>query len=106
MIELHFIHPGGGRTSGHAKTGQSLMQAALALGIDGIAADCGGLLTCATCHVYVDTAPEALPPVTADEDAMLDFAAMPRQPQSRLSCQIALTPALDGLEVRLPERQY
>jgi 2Fe-2S ferredoxin len=110
LIELHFIHPDSSRSSGKAKTGQSLMQAALALDIDEVAADCGGLLTCATCHVYLDDPDPArvaaLPAVSADEDSMLDFAAAPRQPSSRLSCQIPLTPALDGLQVRLPETQY
>ncbi len=110
LIELHFIHPDGSRSSGKAKTGQSLMQAALAMDIDEVAADCGGLLTCATCHVYLDdpdpARAAALPAVSADEDSMLEFAALPRQASSRLSCQIPLTPALDGLQVRLPESQY
>ncbi len=90
-----------------AKPGQSLMKAAAAAGIDGIAADCGGCLTCATCHVYVDPAWLAqLPAAKADELAMLEMTAAPRQATSRLSCQIALAPALDGLTVVLPPNQY
>jgi ferredoxin, 2Fe-2S len=90
-----------------AKPGQSLMKAFVSAGVDGIAADCGGTLTCATCHVVVheDWASE-LPPPKADELSMLDMTAAPRQPNSRLSCQIELTQSLDGLCVRLPPTQY
>lgn len=83
------------------------MQAAQAGGVDGIAADCGGSMTCATCHVMVrEPWASQLPPASADEIAMLDFTAVPRQPNSRLSCQIQLTKALDGLTVDLPTSQY
>lgn len=111
MITIKFIASRSDRERAAAeiscKTGQSLMQAAVAANIAGIEADCGGLLTCATCHVYVRE-PHAgrLPPPTDDELAMLDFAAAPREPNSRLSCQIDLTDALDGLVVDLPERQH
>jgi 2Fe-2S ferredoxin len=89
------------------KPGQSLMQAAVAANLAGIEADCGGLMTCATCHVYVRE-PHAshLPLPLQDEDSMLDFTASPRRPNSRLSCQIQLTEALDGLAVDLPASQH
>jgi 2Fe-2S ferredoxin len=90
-----------------AKPGRSLMEAALKAGIDGIAADCGGSLTCATCHVIVDLAwADRLPAPSADELSMLELTAAPREPTSRLSCQIALDDSLDGLTVRLPITQY
>ena len=82
------------------------MEAAVAAGIDGIAADCGGLLTCATCHVHV--APAFLPlltPPDSEELAMLSFTAEPALPNSRLSCQIKLTAELDGLTLELPTSQ-
>ena len=110
MITIHLQNPDGSTDSITGKPGKSLMEAAVAANMDGIAADCGGLLTCATCHVYVqepfasDTS--KLPPASGDEIAMLDFAAAPRQPCSRLSCQIVLTPVLDGLRVELPVSQY
>jgi ferredoxin, 2Fe-2S len=89
------------------KIGQSIMQGATSAGIDGIAADCGGSLTCATCHVIVDPAwASALPPPSADELVMLDMTAAPRLPTSRLSCQIVATSALDGMVITLPETQY
>jgi ferredoxin, 2Fe-2S len=111
MIIVNFV-PAPGVDGGEprqlqCKTGQSLMQAAIANNVDGIEADCGGLMTCATCHVYVRE-PHAgqLPPPGDDEAGMLDFTAAPRKPNSRLSCQIQLTQELDGLTVDLPETQH
>ena len=82
------------------------MQAAIGHGVDGIVAECGGNCMCATCHVYVDAdwLPR-LPAMSEAEDALLDGTASERQPNSRLSCQISVTSALDGLLVNLPERQ-
>lgn len=89
------------------RAGQTVMQLAVDAGVEGIAADCGGLLTCATCHVYVSPDwMDRLPAASADELGMLDFTAAARQPGSRLSCQITLTEALDGLTVELPPHQY
>ncbi len=106
-ITIHLRGHDGALQSLQAKCGQSLMRAAVQGGVDAIAADCGGCLTCATCHVYVDAAwADRLAPPGADEAAMLDLTAAERRPTSRLSCQIELTPALDGLAVELPERQY
>ncbi len=90
-----------------ARAGQTLMQVAVGAGLDAIAADCGGTLSCATCHVYV--APEwmaRLPEPTDEERGMLEFTAAVRRDGSRLSCQITVAPALDGLTVELPDRQY
>jgi 2Fe-2S ferredoxin len=106
-ITVHLLAADGHRHDIEARCGRSLMQAAVAAGIDGIAADCGGCLTCATCHVIV--APEwatRLAPPQADECAMLEMTAAPREPCSRLSCQIELTPKLAGLTARLPANQY
>lgn len=107
-ITIH-LFPSGGDSPVELScpTGQSLMQAAVSANVAGIEADCGGMMTCATCHVYVREPYLArLPDRSADEDAMLEFAASPRQANSRLSCQIALTDALDGLAVDLPESQH
>ena len=106
-IAIHLLEPDGRRHTLAVRTGQSLMRAAVDADIDGIKADCGGVMTCATCHVYVD--PEwsgRLPLPSGDEDAMLEMTAAPREPTSRLSCQIALAPELDGLTVTLPPTQY
>jgi 2Fe-2S ferredoxin len=90
-----------------AKAGQTLMKAAIAADIEGVAADCGGTLTCATCHVMVrEPWSSQLPAMTDDEDGMLDFAACARQANSRLSCQITLTDAMNGMQIDLPVSQY
>ena len=106
-ITINFIAPDASTTCRRGKIGKSLMAAAVASDVDGIAADCGGLLTCATCHVFVaEPFASTLPPPDAEELSMLAFTAVPRQPNSRLSCQITLTAALDGLTVELPTTQY
>lgn len=85
--------------------GWSLMEGAMKNGLRGILADCGGACSCATCQVIVpEEWAELIPPAGADETAMLEFAADP-QPGSRLSCQISVTEALDGMVVHLPRTQ-
>lgn len=106
-IRIVIVAADGTRTELDAPTGRSLMRAATDAGITGIAADCGGCLSCATCHVYVE--PEwvdRLPPVTPDEHSMLEMTSSERRPGSRLSCEITLEAALDGLTVHLPPTQY
>ena len=69
-------------------------------------AECGGSAMCATCHVYVDPVwADRLPAPQANELELLDCTATERLPTSRLSCQIKLTAALQGLVLRIPERQ-
>ncbi len=86
--------------------GVSAMQAAQNAGIDGIVAECGGSMMCATCHVYVREPWAAkLPPMTATEHEMLTMTVSERRPSSRLSCQIVLSAALDGITLDLPEKQ-
>ena len=85
--------------------GWSLMEGAVKHLIPGIDADCGGACACATCQVYVP-APwgQMLPPKTDMEETMLDFAPDVR-PDSRLSCQLRMTPALDGILLQIPRSQ-
>ena len=79
--------------------GISLMEAIRAAGVDELVALCGGCMSCATCHVYIDPAFQGrLPPRSDDESAMLDSLEH-REECSRLSCQIKLTEDLDGLRV-------
>lgn len=107
-ITIHLVPPGGAAPIDlQCATGQSLMQAAVANDVAWIEADCGGTMSCATCHVYVrDAFLAQLPDMTSDEDSMLDFTSSLRKPNSRLSCQIPLAEALDGLTVDLPESQH
>jgi 2Fe-2S ferredoxin len=87
--------------------GDSVMEGAVQNGIDGIVAECGGNLQCATCHVYVEEAfLPLLDPIAEDQEVMLGSTAAPRKPNSRLSCQIRVKPSLDGLVVHTPESQY
>ncbi|MBU6298560.1 MAG: 2Fe-2S iron-sulfur cluster binding domain-containing protein [Alphaproteobacteria bacterium] len=86
--------------------GWSVMEGAVKNLVPGIDADCGGACACATCHIYVDPAwLEKLPPKRDMEETMLDFAP-DVQSNSRLSCQITVTPELDGLIVRTPKTQH
>jgi 2Fe-2S ferredoxin len=88
-----------------APVGHSVMEAAVKLSVPGIDAECGGAMVCATCHVYVDRAwRNAIPEPSDEERSMLEFAHEVGE-GSRLSCQIAVTAALDGLIVRMPESQ-
>jgi len=106
MTSITFIHPDGRSERIEADGAESAMLAATSHGVDGILAECGGNAMCATCHVYVDGSwVGRLPPMTGEEDALLDGTAAERLPNSRLSCQIKLAPELDGLVLRLPERQ-
>lgn len=88
-----------------APIGTTVMENAIKNSVPGIEAECGGACACATCHVYVDDAwrQKVGAPEIMEED-MLDFAYEPQE-GSRLSCQIKVTQELDGLVVRVPERQ-
>jgi 2Fe-2S ferredoxin len=106
MPAVVYVQPDGTEKVANADLGLSVMQTALNEGIDGIVAECGGALVCATCHVYVDEQFRALlPPIGPMEDALLDGVASERREGSRLSCQLILSEALDGLRVELPEAQ-
>lgn len=85
------------------ENGLSVMEAIREAGIDELLALCGGCCSCATCHVHV-AAPfrDRLPPMSADEDDLLDASAH-RDGSSRLSCQIFVDDALDGLELRIAQ---
>jgi len=83
------------------RIGETVMRLARAAGLP-VLGECEGSLACATCHVVVDPAwADRLPPVGDEEEAMLD-TVFDLKPTSRLSCQISLTDALDGLRVSLP----
>ena len=87
--------------------GTSLMNGAVSNGIPGIDADCGGSCACATCHVHVDPAWVSAVggPATESEAELLQLAPEVRD-TSRLSCQIKMNAALDGVVVHLPEAQH
>ena len=106
MATITYIEHDGVEHVVDVKNGLSVMEGAVRNNVPGIDADCGGACACATCHVYVDEAwREATGAPSAMEESMLDFAEEV-EPNSRLSCQIRVSDALDGLVVRLPENQH
>jgi ferredoxin, 2Fe-2S len=106
MPQVTFIEFDGKETVTKGEEGASLLEVALANDIGGMVGECGGCLSCATCHVYVDPAwLSKLESVSGDEDAMLDGTYCDRESNSRLGCQIKVTAELDGIVVTLPERQ-
>jgi ferredoxin, 2Fe-2S len=103
MPMVHWTLSDGTRLSEEVGEGSNLMDAAQFRGVAGIDGECGGNLSCATCHVVVDEAWVArCPPVSDTESAMLDAVTSPRQPHSRLSCQLIASAGLDGIELRVP----
>ena len=106
MPKITYIENNGAEHVIDVKSGLSVMEGAVKNNIPGIDADCGGACACATCHVYVDAAwTDKVGAKSAMEESMLDFAEGV-EPNSRLSCQIKVTDALDGLVVRMPESQH
>jgi 2Fe-2S ferredoxin len=105
MPKITYISADGTSHTVDAELGSTVMEAAIRQGIAGIEAECGGACACATCHVYVEEDWRAIvgEPSPMEED-MLDFGYEVK-PSSRLSCQIKVSAELDGLVVRIPERQ-
>jgi len=106
MVTVTFVESNGKETVVDAPAGSTLMETAVKNGIGGILAECGGACTCATCHVYIDLAwADKVGSATGDEEEMLTLAIDPA-PNSRLSCQVALSADLDGLVVNIPVAQF
>jgi len=108
MPAITYIEHNGTRHTVQVPVGRSVMQGAVDNNVPGIDADCGGECACATCHVYIDAAwldRIGRPAPGSQEASMLSFAAV-TQPDSRLSCQLEVTPALEGLLVSMPEGQH
>ncbi|HEV3396557.1 MAG TPA: 2Fe-2S iron-sulfur cluster-binding protein [Xanthobacteraceae bacterium] len=105
MAKITYIDAAGVARTVDGEIGSTVMETAIKNGVPGIEAECGGACACSTCHVYVDEAwrEKTGEPSPMEED-MLDFA-FEVKPNSRLSCQIKVTEALDGLVVTTPERQ-
>jgi len=106
MAKITYVEHSGKRHEVEVPNGLTVMEGARDNGIPGIEADCGGACACSTCHVYVDPGwVERLPKKDSMEEDMLDFAWNPDPLRSRLTCQIKVTPDLDGLVVQMPEKQ-
>jgi len=106
MAKITYVEHSGKEHVVVVRTGMTVMEGARDNGIPGIEADCGGACACSTCHVYVDLAwVDKLPKKQAMEEDMLDFAWNPDPARSRLTCQLKVSDALDGMKVQMPERQ-
>ncbi|WP_372605204.1 2Fe-2S iron-sulfur cluster-binding protein [Actibacterium sp.] len=106
MAKITYIEHNGTEHVVDVDNGLTVMEGARDNNIPGIEADCGGACACSTCHAYI--APEwfdKLDGIDAMEEDMLEFAWNPEPGRSRLTCQIRVTDALDGLVVQLPEKQ-
>jgi len=104
--QVVYIEADGQQTEIDAEVDDSVMETAVQNGVESIVGECGGSMSCSTCHVYVDPRWAAqLEPIDELEDEMLEGTSAERRPSSRLSCQIAMTPELDGLVVQVPESQ-
>lgn len=104
--KLTFVHPDGSSQTVEADDGQSVMRAALNGMVRGIVGECGGELSCATCHVFVDGAwMSKTGEVSEDEQDLLDTTSEEPTDCSRLSCQIKMNPSLEGLIVQIPASQ-
>ena len=107
IITLYVVGANGAEHDITARAGQSVLDAVGQAGIDGLLGECGGCCSCATCHCYVEADPQsAFAPPDEAETTMLDFVATPRQPNSRLACQLVLRPTCAGLRIRLADRQF
>ncbi|MEI9415683.1 2Fe-2S iron-sulfur cluster-binding protein [Mesorhizobium sp. Cs1321R2N1] len=106
MVRITYVEYNGREHTVSVPRGATLMEGARDNGIPGIEADCGGACSCATCHAYID--PEwasKLPAKQPMEADMLDFAHEPDPSRSRLTCQVKVNEALDGLVLHMPQRQ-
>jgi 2Fe-2S ferredoxin len=106
MARIIFEEPGGNEHAVDIADGLSIMEGAVKNMVVGIDADCGGACSCATCMVYVSEQwRDRLPVKDSTEQAMLEFCPHVEE-SSRLSCQIKVTAALDGLRLKVPDSQH
>ena len=106
MPRITYIEHTGESHNVDVPVGNSVMEGGRNAGIAGVVAECGGACSCSTCHVYVHAEwIERLPPKESMEEDMLEFAPGVDPHRSRLSCQIRVTAALDGLVVDVPAEQ-
>ena len=108
MAKVTYIEASGAKHVIDVPLEETVMRGALYNNVPGIIGECGGACSCATCRCYVDeswTSKVGAPASDAERD-LLEAAEGEVKPNARLSCQITMTPDLDGLIVRLPEKQY
>lgn len=105
MPKLIVTTPNGNERVLNVDSNRTVMEGIRDAGVSELLAMCGGCCACATCHVYVAGGFEdKLPPMSDDEDSLLD-GTLDRKSNSRLSCQIRMSPELDGLAVTVAESE-
>ena len=103
MVKVVYIEPTGEAKEVNLEPGYSLMEGAVMNGVSGIAAECGGSCSCATCHGYIEpTFMEQVGPADGDEDDMLEYVEE-RTEYSRLLCQVKVTEKMEGMTITIPE---
>jgi 2Fe-2S ferredoxin len=106
MTQITFVQPDGTKKEVNATNGQSVMQAAISNLVPGVFAECGGELSCATCHVYVDEQwVGKIPERSGDETDMLELTSEEPTDASRLCCQIQVDSSMEGLILHIPKTQ-
>ena len=105
MPKIVYIEPSGNEVVVDLTEGWTLMQGAINNGVAGMEAECSGSCACASCHCYIESHAELLPPPSQTEIGMLAHVAAERRANSRLACQIRATAEMDGMVVRLPPSQ-
>jgi len=106
MGKIVFVSAAGDRTEVEATVGESIMRIALNAGIEGLVAECGGCLSCATCHCYVEGGWSDKVPALSEEEMVMVECAIDVRDESRLSCQVFYADDLDGIEIGIPASQY
>ena len=103
-MKATWILPDGKQIVVDVKEGHTLMEAAVANRVPYVIGECGGSMVCATCHVLVEPDWQAVTGKPSKfEDTMLDETEADREPNSRLSCQLKMNGALDGIVLRVPK---
>jgi 2Fe-2S ferredoxin len=103
MPQITVVDQSGAERSVDAPVGRTLMEAIRDNGFDELLALCGGCCSCATCHVHIDPAfADKIAPVSEDESDLLDSSDH-RDDYSRLSCQVPVTEALEGMRVTIAQ---
>lgn len=106
MTTLIFVEANGTRHEVQAAVGANVMQVAVDNQIDAIIGECGGILSCATCHCYVEAGRQSELPEASDFEKEMLEGALDVKDNSRLSCQLIVTEAMEGMVFDLPEKQY
>ena len=106
MPNIRFVEADGSSQEVEASVGDTLMEVAVNNGVEGILGDCGGAMSCATCHCYLDDVAYSIAGEPSEIEAVMMKDLLDIRPTSRLACQVTVSAELDGVQIDLPEAQY